>query len=75
MTNNFLSQHIQRFEVVQAKNLNDLISLTNLKTKNGWILLGGMVYIPTNFCPLEGVYYPFCQTIYRFEKKKQKKKV
>jgi hypothetical protein len=64
---------IQRYEVVEASSIEDLVRLVNLKTKNGWLSLGGMVYTPTNFFVLTGEVYPFCQTVTRFEKGKKRK--
>jgi hypothetical protein len=64
---------IQRYEIVEASSIQDLVRLVNLKTKNGWLSLGGMAYAPTNFCVLTGEVYPFCQTVTRFEKGKKTK--
>lgn len=64
---------IQRYEIVEARSIEDLIRLVNLKTKADWTCLGGMIYTPTNFCFLTRDAYPFCQTIIRFEKDKKTK--
>lgn len=64
---------VQRYEIVEGKTVQELVKLVNIKTKNGWAISGGMVYVPTNFCPIDSDYYPFCQTIYKVEYKKNKK--
>jgi hypothetical protein len=62
---------IQIYSVVEAKSVNELVRLTNLKTKNGWNIQGGMCYAPNNFCEADSQSYPFCQSIYRMEKPKK----
>ena len=59
---------VQIYTVVEAKNVNELVKLVNIKTKAGWICLGGMAYVPNNFCDADSQNYPFCQTMYRMEK-------
>lgn len=54
---------IQRYEIVEAKTVNDLVRLVNLKTKAGWFVEGGVTYAPTNICLANGEIYPFCQSI------------
>ncbi len=57
---------------MEGKTVEELVRLVNLKTKNGWKLIGGVVYAPTNFCPMDSTYYPFCQSVFKLEKKKLK---
>lgn len=70
---NAIAGMIQKYEVVEATSVLDLVRLVNLKTKNGWVVLGGMAYTPTNFCFLTRDLYPFCQTVTRWEKIKKVK--
>lgn len=62
----------ERYDVVEAKSINDLVRLVNLKTKAGWNVVGGIVYSPTNFCNGSGEIYPFCQTVIKVEYKKKR---
>jgi len=66
---------IQVYTVVEAKTVNELVKLTNLKTKNGWNCLGGMCYAPNNFCESDSQTYAFCQSMFRMEKPKNEKPV
>jgi len=59
------------YSIVEAKSINELVKLTNLKTKTGWNLLGGMCHTPNNLCEADSQFYPYCQTIYRMEKPKK----
>lgn len=59
------------YSIVEAKSINELVKLTNLKTKMGWNLLGGMCHTPNNLCEADSQVYPYCQTIYRMEKPKK----
>lgn len=34
-----------RYDIVEAKSINELVKLVNLKTKNGWVACGAMTYI------------------------------
>ena len=61
---------VQIYSVVEAKSVNELVRLTNLKTKQGWNCLGGMCYAPLNICEADSQSYQFCQSIYRMEKPK-----
>jgi len=74
MIGEIIDNLVQRYEVVEGKTVQELVRLVNLKTKNGWSISGGMVYTPINFDPLNSEYYPFCQTIFKVERKKAKKK-
>jgi len=61
---------IQIYTVVEAKTINELVKLTNIKTKLGWICLGGMCHTPNNYCEADSSCYPYCQSMYRMEKPK-----
>jgi hypothetical protein len=61
------------YAVVEAKTINDLVKLTNMKTKDGWNFLGGMCHVPNNFCESDSQNYPYCQSMYRLEKPKKEK--
>lgn len=54
---------IQIYEVVQAKTVNDLVRLVNLKTKFGWIATGGVAHVPNNYSDTDSEYYPFFQAV------------
>jgi hypothetical protein len=62
---------IQIYTIVEAKTINELVRLTNIKTKNGWNLIGGICYTPNNFDELDSQNYCYCQSMYRFEKPKR----
>lgn len=62
---------IQIYTIVEAKSVNDLVKLVNIKTKQSWICLGGMCYTPNNVCESDQNTYPYCQTMYRMEKPKK----
>lgn len=62
---------IQIYTIVEAKSINELVKLTNLKTKAGWICIGGMCYTPNNVCEADQHTYPYCQSMYRMEKPKK----
>jgi hypothetical protein len=62
---------IQIYTIVEAKTINELVRLTNMKTKNGWNLIGGICHTPNNFCETDSQVYPYCQSMYRFEKPKK----
>lgn len=62
---------IQIYTIVEAKSVNDLVKLVNIKTKQSWICLGGMCYTPNNVCESDQNNYPYCQTMYRMEKPKK----
>ena len=66
---------IQIYTIVEAKSVNELVKLTNLKTKAGWNCIGGMCHTPNNFCESDSQSYPYCQSMYRMEKPKQEKPV
>lgn len=61
------------YTVVEARSINDLVKLTNMKTKDGWNFLGGMCHCPNNFCESDSKTYPYCQSMYRQEKPKKEK--
>lgn len=74
MLSELIDDVVQRYEIVEGKTVQELVRLVNLKTKNGWTIAGGMVYAPTNFAPLDSEYYPFCQSVFKIERKKTNKK-
>ncbi len=74
MIGEIIDDLVQRYEIVEGKTVQELVKLVNLKTKNGWTVIGGVVYAPTNFCPMDSQYYPFCQSVFKVERKKRKKK-
>lgn len=59
------------YTIVEAKSINELVKLTNIKTKAGWLTQGGMCYCPNNLCEADSQYYPYCQSIYRMETPKK----
>ena len=59
------------YTIVEAKSINDLVKLVNIKTKAGWLTQGGMCYCQNNLCEADSAYYPYCQSIYRMETPKQ----
>lgn len=61
---------MQVYSVVEAKSVNELVRLTNLKTKQGWNCLGGMCHTPHNICEADSQNYSYCQSIFRMEPKK-----
>ena len=66
-----MSEQIQIYTIIEAKNVNELVKLVNIKTKQGWLCIGGMNYAQNNFCEADSQSYPFCQTMYRMEKPKK----
>ena len=62
-----------RYDIVQARNINELVLLVNIKTKNGWVVQGGMTYTPGNHSEREVEDYQYCQSIVRYEYPKRKK--
>lgn len=55
-----------RYDIVEAKSINELVKLVNLKTKNGWVACGSVTYIlePPNYHIGRIItMYPFCQAI------------
>ena len=62
---------IQIYYVVEGKSVNELVRLTNNKTEDGWICLGGMCHAPNNICEADSQNYPYCQSMYRMEKPKK----
>lgn len=68
-----MEEAIQVYSIVEAKTVNELVRLVNLKTKNGWNCIGGMCYTPLNICEADAQSYLYCQAIFRMEKLKPKK--
>jgi hypothetical protein len=70
-----LTAPVQIYTVVEAKSVNDLVRLTNMKTKQGWFCLGGICNTPANYCESDTSPYPYCQSMYRMEKPKKERAV
>lgn len=51
-----------RYDIVEARSVNELVKLVNLKTKNGWIACGSMTYILNPSWQLITT-HSFCQAI------------
>jgi hypothetical protein len=66
---------VQIYTVVEAKSVNELVKLTNFKTKQGWNCIGGMCHTPTNICEADSQPYPYCQSMYRMEKSKKEREI
>lgn len=66
-----MTEQIQIYTIIEAKTVNELVKLVNIKTKQGWLCIGGMGYAPNNFCEADSQSYPFCQSMYRMEKPKK----